>query len=121
MIKYRVNLMDKKSITLTILGRDRIFTNNDEVDENIYTKTYPSYFVRIGQTDGFLRALAVPVFIPDPIEDFISKESTRSEESEKIYIPSKVEIKVVDEISQLLEDYIDDNKYDVKIETEEEK
>jgi hypothetical protein len=66
------------------MGRIKTFYNKEEVTDNIYTKTYPEYFRRIGMIKGYDANLCVPVFIPDAIEEFVSKENIRKEENKKL-------------------------------------
>jgi hypothetical protein len=76
MIKYIVDI-DSPKIVLDIMGRKKTFFYNEEVNEDIYTKTYPAYFKRIGIIKGYNHNLSTPTFIPDSINDFINKEQNR--------------------------------------------
>ena len=76
MIKYIVDI-DSPKIVLDIMGRKKTFFSNEEVNEDIYTKTYPAYFKRIGIIKGYNHNLSTPTFIPDSINDFINKEQNR--------------------------------------------
>lgn len=138
MIKYIVQLNEPK-ITLDIMGRKQTFINNKEVLEDIYTKTYPQYFKRLGEITGFSNYLSKPVFIPDSITEFVQKESTRVKETKKIITPNDQKVKEVkiDEIAEAIDEFVEEktgvdldkndiidiiesfSEEDVKIETEE--
>ena len=123
MIKY-ITVLDKEQITLNLMGRKKVFENNEEVHEDIYTKSYPQYFKRIGVIKGYGGFLTTPTFIPDPISDFLEKEKVRKVhnplESQPV-LPKEVKI---DEIANALEEEIykdiEERPFDeaeVKIET----
>jgi len=135
MIKY-ITILNEKSIVLNLMGREKEFINGQEVTEDAYTNAYPQYFKKIGEMKGYGSYLATPVFIPDPIIEFVQKEDKRK----KIKNNKKTEIsnlskqdtsELVDEIEDLIEekydiditeedkDLIEDLIEDVKIETEE--
>jgi hypothetical protein len=61
MIKYLVTLQDQDSIELRLLNAKRIFKNNEEVIESVYTRYYPMYFKKLGVKEG-LSHLAKPTF-----------------------------------------------------------
>lgn len=119
MIRYKV-VIDKEEVTLSIQSRDRTFYNGDELDENIYTKTYPKFFKKVGETTGYMNHLAAIEFISSPIQDFTSKEKSRKEEKEYDFTPRPEQYKMVDELGDLINEHIEDLiDFDVKIETEE--
>ena len=139
MIIYKV----LKDVTLTLANRKKIFIKDEEVQENIYTKAYPKSFSKIGITSGFSKHLSVPVFIPDHIDDFVTKENNRKEqkvikevESENYMNEFDIieepleetkpleEVETLEEVvetsDEILED-IKDEEHLVQIELEEEK
>jgi len=79
MIKYKVNIKED-SIILDIMGRKKTFYKDQEVNEDIFIKTYLHFFKKIGTMTGYMANLATPMFIPDPITDFLYKEKDRIEE-----------------------------------------
>ena len=101
MIKY-ITVLDKAQITLNLMGRKKIFKKNEEVLEDIYTKSYPQYFKRIGEVKGYNSFLSSPIFIPDPIIEFLEKEKARKP-TKKQNLPTEVKI---DEIAELIEEEI---------------
>jgi len=134
MIKYKT-IIDTPSITLNLMGREKIFMKNQEVNDDAYTKAYPKYFKKIGEINGYGKFLATPIFTSienDPIKDFLNKEEVRkrvkvSEIKEVIIekiaedIEEKIEKKFdIDINSEDIEDIIEESfEYDAKIETEE--
>lgn len=120
MIKY-ITVISKDEICLNIMGRTATFTKDQEVTENAYTKAYPQYFKRIGEITGFSSFLATPLYVADPIQDFLAKEKERKK---YINIPSdKVLIKKDDEVKKAIEDSLAEvssieELFDVKIETD---
>lgn len=117
MIKY-VTILNKDEVQLNIMGRIATFTNNQEVTENAYTKAYPMYFKRVGEITGFNSFLAKPMFLADPIEEFLTKEAERN-----IYIPiknqsnSSKKIANDNSISEAIKVLLEED-FDVKIEIE---
>ncbi len=116
MIKY-ITVIDTPTITLDLMGRKKVFSNDEEVHEDIYTKAYPKYFKRLGEIKGYNGYLTTPIFIPDTIHDFMAKEelriSTKPKESPK-ELPKEVKI---DELALAAEEFNIDTG--VTIETEE--
>jgi hypothetical protein len=135
MIKFKAELTSP-NIELNIMGRKRTFKNGEEVGENAYTKAYPQHFVRIGEEFGYSVHLTKPVFIADPIEEFLKKEEERKEGSQK-YISDTLEDEFIvqkDELADAIAEHIESNysidvdeeeiediidDFDVKIETED--
>ena len=122
MIKYKVVLNKIDSIELDLLGRKKLFIKDQEVQESAYTKSYPQYFKRVGEEKGYDIILAKPIFIPDPIIDFVTKEEERQKITKKYITIEEEEIPKIDNelqnaISEFLTEYSDD--FDVKIETQE--
>jgi len=76
MIKYKT-IINENEITLNLMGREKTFLKNEEVTGDAYTKAYPQYFKKIGEVIGYNTFLATPVFIPDPIQEFVQKEEAR--------------------------------------------
>ena len=114
MIKY-ITVLDKDKIVLDLMGRKKTFNNDEEVHEDIYTKAYPQYFKRIGEIIGVKGFLTTPLFIADPIDDFLAKEIIRGE-PKTIDKELPIEVKI-DELAEAAGEFIND--FDVKIETEE--
>jgi len=132
MIKY-ITVIDSHKITLDLMGRKKTFTNKQEVHGDAYTKAYPQHFKKIGEVKGYNSYLAVPTFIPDPIEEFTRKESARKK-AKKDKVPNKIEVSEVDieeigtdleevseEVTNLEEatEEVTEEVLDVKFETEE--
>jgi len=113
MIKY-ITIIKSHDIVLNLMGREKTFINNQEVHEDAYTKAYPQYFKKIGEIKGYSNYLAVPTFIPDPIEEFNEKESIRKECIKK----EKKNIKIQEPHEVDLEEIAIDTP-DVIFETEE--
>lgn len=115
MIKY-ITVLDSHEITLNLMGHKKTFTNKQEVQGDAYTKAYPQHFKKIGEITGYNSYLAVPTFIPDPIEEFTQKESVRK----KVKAANKIELSEVD-IEEIALDLVDpiEEILDVKFETEE--
>jgi hypothetical protein len=118
MIKY-ITIINDSEITLNLMGRKKTFKNKEEVHGDAYTNAYPQYFKKIGEIKGYSNYLAVPTFIPDPIEDFIEKEKHRKTEK-KLTIKRNIGISEVDieEIASDIEDAIEE-KYDIDINSED--
>jgi hypothetical protein len=114
MIRY-ITVLNTYDITLDLMGRKKTFTNKQEVYGDAYTKAYPQYFKKIGEVIGYNSYLAVPTFIPDPIEEFTRKESVRKK-AKKDKVAKKIEVSEVDieEIAADLEEVIEE-KYNVDI------
>jgi hypothetical protein len=116
MKKYKVQIFDgSKSVELNVANRKRIFEEGEEVQESIYTESYPHYFEYLGNTEGYNINLAQPSFFPkSQISDFLSKETERKKEhsENKTY-------KEMEEIEDLIKTEENIENFDVKIETEE--
>jgi hypothetical protein len=108
MIKYKV-IIKQPEITLGLMGREKTFTNNQEVTEDAYTKFYPQYFVAIGEMTGFTSFLATPVFVPNGIEDFMAKEAKRKEKKPQKVIKKNI-LKEQDELKEVTEDFLSNIK-----------
>lgn len=119
MIQYKADLLVPQ-IELNIMGRKRVFKNGEETGENAYTKAYPQYFKRIGRTVGYSVHLSKPIFIADPIEEFIKKEEDRKPTSQK-YISAVTEeekVDLKDEIADAIAEHLEE-KHNIDIDEEE--
>jgi len=97
MIKYKVQI-DSPTIVLSVMNRERTFKKNEIVEENLYTNMYPQYFKKIGEVQKLTTFLAKPVFIKDPIEDFIEREKARKNiynNTKKEKLPEKVDFEEI--------------------------
>jgi len=75
-----------KDITLNLMNRKKFFTKDEEVKENLYTKKYPKYFIKIGEIQKIDINLAIPTYIekiniPIIINDVETIESSSSASS----------------------------------------
>jgi len=103
-IKFKV-VIEEDYIDLSSSGRIKRFYNEELVDENIYTLTYPKIFKQIGQTKGFDIHLAKPLLELDYIDDFVSKEQDRDTNVDE-YMPNiSEEEKTTEEISKAYEEF----------------
>lgn len=123
MIKY-ITVLDTPSITLELMGRKKEYKNSQEVNEDIYIKSYPQYFKKIGEMKGYSSHLAVPRFVPienDPIKDFVNKEEIRKTEKKIEIKDSEIQEVKIDKIAEAAEEIEDiiEEKYDVDIDSEE--
>jgi len=115
MIKYKTTI-NENEITLNLMGREKTFLKDEEVTGDAYTKAYPQYFKKIGEVIGYNAFLATPVFIPDPIQEFVQREEARKsvKVQEDIHEVKEVDI---DDIAEDVQDVQD--VQDVTFETEE--
>jgi len=81
------------------MGRNKEFFKDSEVTEDAYTKAYPQYFKKIGEISGYNSFLATPVFIPDPIKEFVEKEEERQKE--------KITEENINDVAEVIEDFIE--------------
>ena len=118
MIKYKT-IINKNSITLNLMGREKIFMKDQEVNEDAYTRAYPQYFKKIGEVTGYNIFLAAPVFIPDPIEEFTQREDIRKSLKQR-EVHEVQEVQEVQEVHEVdIDDIAQDTTEDVIFETEE--
>ena len=123
MIKY-ITVIDTPSIILEIMGRKKEYKNSQEVNEDIYVKTYPQYFRKIGEMKGYNTHLAVPRFVPienDPIKDFVNKEEIRKIEKKVQSKDSRIQQVKIEEIVEMAEDIeeVIEEKYNIDIDSED--